>query len=298
MDVDIVGQPRVLVLVVDALAQRTEVIDTGDALDTGLLIEQVVNLIYAHARLADKVENDAWVNIARTGTHGQTSQRGQAHRGINGAAIADGRSGSAVAQVKGDLVGMHRVATQQAWHLLRDELVGGAVEAVAANIVLGCHLIIDGIQRGCRRQGVEEGGIEDGNVRDIRQHLASHADAVQVSRVVQWSQRDEVLNHGLDLVHDELRLGEEASAVDDTVANGDDIHVGRAHVVLTHDGKSALKAEGVSRDFQLFLVLLATGLHGDSAEGLANLLDQTRNQRGIRGAGFGIDQLEFNGGRT
>ena len=54
----------------------------------------------------------------------------------------------------------------------------------------------------------------------------------------------------------------------------------------------------MSRDFQLFLVLLATGLDGDGAEGLANLLDQARDQRGIRGAGLGIDQLEFNGGRT
>ena len=115
---------------------------------------------------------------------------------------------------------------------------------------------------------------------------------------MQRSQRDEVFNHGLNLVHDELWLGEEATAVNNTVTNGDNIHVGRANVVLAHDGKSALEAEGVSRDFQLFLVLLTTGLDGDGAEGLANLLDQTRNQRGIRGAGFGIDQLEFNGGRT
>ena len=174
----------------------------------------------------------------------------------------------------------------------------GAVEAVATDIVLGCHLIVDGIQRSCRRQGVEERGIEDSNVRNIRQHLAGHADAVQVGRVVQRSQRDEVFNHGLNLVHDELWLGEEAAAVNNTVTNGDDIHVGWANVVLAHDGKSALKAEGVSRDLQLFLVLLATGLDGDGAEGLANLLDQARDQRRIRGAGLGIDQLEFNGGRT
>ena len=45
-----------LALVVDALAQRTEVVNARDALDTGLLVEQVVNLIHAHARLADEVE--------------------------------------------------------------------------------------------------------------------------------------------------------------------------------------------------------------------------------------------------
>ena len=145
VNVDIVGQPRVLVFVVDALAQRTEVVDTGDALDTGLLIEQGVNLVHTHARLADEVEDDARVNVTGTGTHSQTGQRGQTHRGIDGAAIADGRSRSTVAQVKSDLVGVHWVAAQKGRHLLGDELVRGAVEAVAADIVLGRYLIVDGI---------------------------------------------------------------------------------------------------------------------------------------------------------
>ena len=145
MDVDVISQPSVLVFVVDALAQRTEVVNARNTLHTGLFVEQVVNLIHAHARLANEVEDDTRVNVTGTGTHSQTGQRGQAHRGIDGAAIADGRSRSTVAQVKSDLVGVHRVAAQKGRHLLGDELVRGAVEAVATDIVLGCHLIVDGI---------------------------------------------------------------------------------------------------------------------------------------------------------
>ncbi len=130
MDVDVISQPSVLILVVDALAQRTEVVNARDALDTGLLVEQVVNLIHAHARLADEVEDDARVNVTGTGTHRQAGQRGQAHRGIDGAAIADSRSGSTIAQVEGDLVGVHRVAAQEGRYLLGDELVRGAVDAI------------------------------------------------------------------------------------------------------------------------------------------------------------------------
>ena len=123
MDVDVIRQPCVFIALINVLAQRTEVIDARDALDTGLLVEQLIDVVDAHARLAHQVEDDAWVDITGTRTHGETSQRGKAHRGIDGTAIADGRRRGAIAQVQRDLVRVLRIAVQDLRHLLGDELV-------------------------------------------------------------------------------------------------------------------------------------------------------------------------------
>lgn len=77
-------------------------------------------------------------------------------------------------------------------------------------------------------------------MRNIRQDLARNADAVQVGRVVQRGQRDEILDHRFNLILDELRFREEAAAVHDAVSHGDDIDALRSHLMIIHQVKGAL----------------------------------------------------------
>ena len=75
MDIDVIGQPGIGIAVINHLAQRAKVIDTGQAFDTGFFIQQHINLIDAHLRLTRQMKDDAGVNITGAGTHDQTRER-------------------------------------------------------------------------------------------------------------------------------------------------------------------------------------------------------------------------------
>ena len=68
----------------------------------------------------------------------------------------------------------------------------GAVEAVLADAVRLRELGVDGVGVGLRRQGGEERGVEDGDVRHVRQRLAGRLDAGDARRVVQRCERAEL----------------------------------------------------------------------------------------------------------
>ena len=54
----------------------------------------------------------------------------------------------------------------------------GAVKAVAANIVLRGDLIINRIQRRCRRHVIEKGRVKDRHVGQVRQDFPCNPDAI------------------------------------------------------------------------------------------------------------------------
>ena len=65
--------------------------------------------------------------------------------------------------------GQHAVAHEELRCPQADVLVRRAVKAVAANVPLRGDIPIDGVRRGRGRQVVEERGVEDRDVRQIRQ---------------------------------------------------------------------------------------------------------------------------------
>ena len=130
--------------------------------------------------------------------------------------------------------------------------VGGAVEAVAAQLVVLIVLVGDAVQIGMLRHGLVESGVEHSHLRHVvAQHLAAGLDADDIGRVVQGSQRRAVL-HGLQhLIVDEHGGGEGLAAVDHTVTH---------RIDLLHGGDDAVL--GIHQSVQHGLDGLGVGGHG------------------------------------
>ena len=60
---------------------------------------------------------------------------------------------------------------------------------------------------------------------DVGHELARHVDALEVGGVVQRSQRAQFFDQVADLVGDEGRAVEVAAALNDAVADGDDVRI-------------------------------------------------------------------------
>ena len=76
--------------------------NAGDALQSGLLIQNAVQVIRRFAAVPHQVDQNAGIHRARARSHHQTFERREAHRGIDALAVADRGQRTAVAQVAGD----------------------------------------------------------------------------------------------------------------------------------------------------------------------------------------------------
>ena len=173
--------------------------------------------------------------------------------------------------------------------------MAGAVGAVAADLVLVGHLAVEGVAGGLLREILEEGRVEDGDVRDVGEELTGDRDALEVGRVVQRAQRDELLDPCDDVVVDEGRAGEVLAALDDAVADGDDVGVLEGGPLLLEEAQDLGQAESVVRDGLLDDELLAVVLVRDDAGRVADLLDVAVGEvlTGVR-----VDEGVLDGGRA
>ena len=228
---------------------------------------------------------DGRVQVAGAGAHHQALQRGEAHGRVHGLAAPDGRDGGAVPQVGDDAVELLHRKVQQRRGPVRHVLVRGAVEAVAADAVVGVELVRDGVAPGVLGQGAVEGGVEHGDLRHVRPLLGDGADAQHVGGVVQRGQRVEPLDGAGDLVVDQDRLGEALAAVHHAVADGVELPVAELRV----DGRVHLfqRLGMVARALDLAVALAAVA-HAD-------LLDQPL---GEHTAGRDIADLVLERGRA
>ncbi len=165
----------------------------------------------------------AGVDVAGPGAHDETLQRGEAHRGVDGASTAHGRGGAAVAEVQDHLAQVGERATEQVGRRRGDELVRGAVEAVAADRVRGRELAGHGIRRRLAREGGEEGRVEDGDVGHV-EAVTRGLDAGHRGGIVQGRKRTQRFDAGDDGVVDEHGRREVGPAVDDAVPHGTQLH--------------------------------------------------------------------------
>jgi len=96
-----------------------------------------------------------------------------------------------------------------------------------------------------------EARVEDGDVRNVREHEASFLEGGERRRVVEWRQRDERLELALDLRVDQDGLTEPLAAVDDPVPDRADGGNGRQRldrrrlVVLSDDRELEARRAGV-----------------------------------------------------
>ena len=64
--------------------------NAGNAQNAGLLVENVQHLVDAQAVLVHDELDDARVQIAAAGAHGEADQRGEAHGGVDALTAVDG----------------------------------------------------------------------------------------------------------------------------------------------------------------------------------------------------------------
>ncbi len=230
------------------------------------------------------------IDVARAGTHHQPLQRGHAQGGVDAAAVLDGGHGTAVAQVHGDQVALLERPAEQAGALTGHEPVRGAVEAVAPHPVLLVEFVGDGVEKGARRHGLVEGGVEHRHLGQVREDFHGHADAVQVGRVVQRRQRDVALQ-GLDHLRGDAHGAAEVLApVHHPVADRADHGAVPKHALgrVGEQADGQFHARAVVRDglfehgFARFGAVRADGVL-EPAHLLADALHQADGEHGFRG---------------
>ena len=211
--------------------------------------------------------DDRGVEVAGAGAHRQAVQRGEAHRGIVALAAVDRADRRAVAQMAGDQAQFLERTAEHLGGLLGNILVAGAVEAVAADLVLFIVLVGDRVHVVRLRHGLMERGIEYGDHRNVRAHnVAAGLDADQVGRIVERRKRYAVLDRLEHLFGDNDAVREELAAVYHAVAD---------RVDLAHRGDNALL--GIEQHVDDRLDRFLMGRHGNvELEFLVRLVARVR----------------------
>ena len=215
--------------------------------------------------VANQVEDDGRIDVAGTAHH-EAFQRGQTHGGLNRLAGDFGGGGSTVADVQHDLLEAFGRLADDGRHDGGDELVGGAMGAVTADVVLLGDFLVQRVGAGSLRQLEEEGGIEHEDLRNIRQQGAHDLSALGLRTVVQRGEHGEVLDLADGLVVDQSRLREDGTTLHHAMADGHDACVGELRAELVEEAEHALQTllMVVNRLFELMLlavvlVLVMTG---------------------------------------
>ena len=115
---------------------------------------------------------------------GEAGEGPQAHGGVHALAVHHGGEAGAVAQVAADDPAVLGIA-QHVDGPGGDVAVAGAVEAVAADVVLLIVLVGDGVDVGLGGHGHMEGGVEHGHLGRLGHDLLAGLDAHEIGGVVE-----------------------------------------------------------------------------------------------------------------
>ena len=261
--------------------------------------EERDRLSQAHAFLEGDVLDERGVDVAGSGAHHQTFERGEPHRRRDGSALLDRAGGAPVAEVQGDEVdGLARLAGKLGV-ALGEIGVRRAVEAVAADAVAAVELVRDRIEIGRFGHCRVKRGIEHRDHRNtFAQQSTSGPNAAQVGRVVQRREVHAVLDPADDVGVDSGVGAEALAAVYDAVtdrvhlAGGIDHPAVVARIVVRPDEPSHHSLDGgaVVADrlgelpgFPVVRPIRAQGLPADA-------FDDTAREPGL---GRGIHELEL-----
>ena len=237
----------------------------------------------------------ARVDVADARAHHQALGGGEAHRRVDALAAVDGRNGAAVADVAGDDFPVADVDAEDFADALADVAVAGAVEAVAAHVVLGVILVGQGIEEAACGHGLVEGGVEDAHLGHAGEQGLHGVDAGDVGGVVEGSQVVALLDHLLDFGGDEDALAELLAAVDDAVAYGLDFGVGGDAAYLgvgedVEDGLDGALVVGLAEFAHLLGAVFELELDEGAVD--ADFLDAALGEDNLA---VGVDELVFYG---
>ena len=202
-----------------SLGELTEVVDAGETEQARLAVEHPVDLVQGPAELAVQMAVDRRVEVTGAGAHHQPLERGEPHRCVDGLPTTDRGRRRPVAEVQHHEVGVLDRTAEQLRGATRDEGVRRAVEAVAPDPVFVAPAQGHGVGVGVLGHRLVEGGVEDRDLRHLGEEPQRDPQSLQVGRVVEGRERDEVLDDVEQAFVDERRLGEEFATVHDAVTH-------------------------------------------------------------------------------
>ena len=130
------------------------------------------------------------IDVPAAGPHDQALQRGKPHGGVDAPAVFYGRDAGPVAEMQGDQVYFLQGPSQVPGRFLGHKEVGGAVKAIAADLMIFIEFIRKGIVIGVGRQGLVKHGVEDRHLGHLGKRFPQDFDPQQIGRVVERGQRN------------------------------------------------------------------------------------------------------------
>ena len=183
-------------------------------------------------QLVHQEGDDRGIDVAGAGAHDEALQRGQSHRGIDGLAVLHRRDGGAVAEMADDDPQILPLLAENLRRALADIIMAGAVEAVAADLVVLVVFQRNRVQICFRRHRLMERGIKHRDHRHPGHELFAGMNAGQVRRVVERRKIRDIADGADHIVVDENCLVKPLSAVDDTMSDSTDLGEGGDHTHL------------------------------------------------------------------
>ena len=246
----------------------------GKAEYTGLLVEDVQNLIHGLVLVVADELNDRRIDIAGTGTHDQALKRGETHGSIY-ALTADGsRNGCTVAEMAYDHLCLLRIETAEPDGLLRYECMRCTVEAVTTDAVLLIVLGRDCVVVRLLRKGHTEGSIKYSYVWLARNDLLACLDTHEVCRVVQRAEIEAGTDNVLHVLVYDAGLCDVWTSMEYTVSDGTDLINGLYYTVLCIGecikyqlySDAVIRHSGLNNEILLarYLMCELTALDGDT----------------------------------
>src|SRR5437867_502177 len=264
--------------------------DSRETEQTGLIIESLIEIVYVQALVPQQINKHAWVNGAAAGTHHQTLQGRETHRGIDTDAVTDRRHRRAITQM-----GNNEPQVPPADHLCRPAgavRMAQSVETVTAHAPFARPLLRHRIGSGRLGQGCVEGRVKRRYLWDLWQDLLDRCNAVQAGRVVERRQLCQFPYRPLDLWRDPHRGGVPLAAVNDAMSYGLEFseyaqRCRRASLQVVEDA-----SDGIIMFFQLQLVahLLLTPAAENQPRRFCRPVDAALGQQQLA---FSFEEAEF-----
>ena len=285
--------------------------NAADSDESGLVIEDLIDFIRRFSGARHQVRHDGGVDVARSCSHHDAGQRGQAHGSRDTFSVLDCADRGAASDVESDDIG---VLFFRQIFFSRDGgkvFVACAVGTIAANRIFLVVFIGERVHILFRLHGLMEGGIEDGNLSDGRgKDFSEGFKARDMSRVVERGERDERSNLLFRLLGEEGGIAKVLSALDDSMSDGSDFLDAGDDPMLDHsihdqmDGIFVIgnrKRDGLLETTRLFnrenAIFMTDSFH-DSRGQHVEMTSFVAKLLFLEGGVIHFIELEFERGRT
>ena len=230
-----------------------------------------------------KEEDNARVNVARTGSHHNAFERSHTHRGVDRFSAVNSSHRAAVSKVTCNDLEVFDVFAEHFSGSVRNEEVARSVEAVSADSVFFVVFVVYRIHISVVRHRVMESGVESSRHESIREKFLAGPDSDDVSRNVKRSEVVAFLNSEYDVVGNFNAAVVVFAGMNESVSDRRDLRFVFDNAVFGHHIHDFVQSDRVvsKRKIDFDLVFRVRDLKFDVAFGVSDLLGKTFRDDGL-----------------